>query len=217
MRSFKNDTVFSWKCDWSYVVNIATSEDLWYLIIKCDENLLHIWNYEYKNEITVIPGDITECQNLIVTKDSKYLISAGRKKTVNVWNFFDKNLKVQFQGHTDRITCLDVSKDGNYVVSGGWDGSVRLWNIIKEVPEAVLLKHKQKYFPELNINGYDIIGGGDDCLIRVWNEKTQKQVLVLKGHTYRVKALKLCPTKNYVVSFDEGGIVRVWKIFHDLV
>ena len=159
---------------------------------------------------------MTECKNLKITKNNKYLVCAGRKKTVNVWNFFEQNLEVQFEGHTDRVTCLDVSNDGKYVVSGGWDGSVRLWNIVNKVPEAVLLHHNQGSFPELNINGYDIIGGGDDCSIRIWNEVTQKQVLVLKGHTFRIKALKLCPTKNYIVSFDEGGIVRVWKIFKNL-
>ena len=145
------------------------------------------------------------------------MICAGKNKSINVWNFFEKNFEFRLKGHTDKVACLDVSNDGKFVVSGSWDGSVRLWNMIHKVPEAVLLQHSQGIFAELSLNGYDIIGGGDDCSIRVWNEVSQKQVLVLKGHTYRIKALKLCPTKKCIASFDEGGIVRVWKILHILV
>ena len=109
-----------------------------------------------------------------IINDDKYLVCAGDNKTVNVWDFYKKNLEVKFKGHTNRVTCLDVSSDGKYVVSGSWDGSVRLWNIIDKVPVAVLLKNSSGSFPELNINGYDIIGG-DDCSIRIWMMKHEKK------------------------------------------
>lgn len=56
-----------------------------------------------------------------------------------------------------------------------------------------------------------IITGGSDGLIKIFKKQTGKHLRTLKGHLADISILTISPTSNYIASFDDSGMVRIWK------
>lgn len=61
-------------------------------------------------------------------------------------------------------------------------------------------------------DGKWVAAGGDDSLVRVWNEATQELRTALGGHAGRITAVAFHPDHQTVAAGAADGMVRVWNL-----
>lgn len=133
---------------------------------------LRIFEIETGECTHVLEGHTGTLNCIAVSKDSKMVISGSEDKSVRVWNIETGKCIYTLRGHTVDVTCLAVSHT-NLLISGSWDHSLRVWDLKNgslittleghtDLVNTVLMTPDEKY----------ILSGGDDSILRVWNDLT---------------------------------------------
>jgi WD40 repeat protein len=61
-------------------------------------------------------------------------------------------------------------------------------------------------------DGKTIASGGQDGLVRLWDSKTGKSLLTLRGHTEDVMSVAFRADGKQLASGSRDGTVRLWDI-----
>ena len=56
-----------------------------------------------------------------------------------------------------------------------------------------------------------IISGSDDKTLRIWNYKTKKHIITLKGHNDYVRSVAYIKDTKYIVSSSNDKSVLIWN------
>jgi WD40 repeat protein len=151
------------------------------------------------------------------------LFAAGRfAMLVDLEN--SKVLRV-LEGHTRPVSCVVFSGDGRRALSGADDGTVRLWDLesgkelrrLEGPPTRIL----SVAFPPdgkqaLCTSGSparDKQGGAtdsSDCVIRLWDTDTGRELHRLRGHTQEVTAAVFTPDGRRILSGSWDRTLRLW-------
>ncbi|QSL64375.1 hypothetical protein MERGE_001676 [Pneumocystis wakefieldiae] len=114
------------------------------------------------------------------------------------------------------------SPNSQYIASGSWSGTCKLYSV-PDLEE----KHKFRYHadkiggitwnPEATIGGVseeavNLVTGGSEGDICLWNLKSETPVSILRGHENRVCRVEYHPSGNYVGSASFDGTWRLWDM-----
>jgi hypothetical protein len=82
---------------------------------------------------------------------------------------------------------------------------------------AVLGEHKGRHWGMVRCvswrpNGKQIVSGGDDLFIRIWDAESMQEWAVLYGHTRPVLAVAFSPDGKTLISGSADKTVRVWDL-----
>ncbi len=61
-----------------------------------------------------------------------------------------------------------------------------------------------------NQDGTRVVSGSEDKTVRLWDAKTGKQLLVLRGHTDAVSSVAFSPDGHRIASASKDKTVKVW-------
>jgi WD40 repeat protein len=116
--------------------------------------------------------------------DGRYLASGGADSGVRVWNVAtDERVYLNF-GHTNPVTRVAWSPDGHVVATSSLDGNVLLWRMQGLVGAGSLagtLAGSKGRIEALAFSptGANIVTGGEDRTVRVWDALPDKQLALL--------------------------------------
>jgi WD40 repeat protein len=106
------------------------------------------------------------------------------------------------------------------VLSGSIDGTARQWEVesgetIENIFASIETGHRYVlavvYSPDTTLiatGGYD---GRDECSIKIWDAKTGKLVVTLKGHTGTVWCLAWTKDGKTLISGSSDCSIRTWN------
>ncbi|MCK9896771.1 WD40 repeat domain-containing protein, partial [Frankia sp. AgB32] len=60
-------------------------------------------------------------------------------------------------------------------------------------------------------DGQQIISGGSDGTVRIWNRDTGTEHTTLTGHTSTVWSVAVTPDGQQIISGGDDGTVRIWN------
>ncbi|XP_075686557.1 coronin-7-like isoform X1 [Rhinoderma darwinii] len=106
------------------------------------------------------------------------------------------------------------------LVTGGEDGRIRVWAIprdgLKETltePQIILAAHNERiYSVRFHPSASDIlVSSSYDLTLRVWNLKTEKNVLTLQGHEDQIFSLAWSPDGKYLATCCKDQRIRIYE------
>lgn len=118
-------------------------------------------------------------------------MSASDDSTIILWDR-DTYLPLHvLRGHTGSIKCMDF--DDKFLVSGSSDTTTRIWNLSTGESMGVLADEDGDEISCVIITPYfqQVITGGFDCTIKIWDINSLTKLNTLGGHTDWVYSLIL--------------------------
>jgi WD40 repeat protein len=108
--------------------SLGFSPDAKLVVFQDEDNTLHIWNLDTKQEIASI-GQNKPVEQIQITPDNRLLVTDHSK----IWDIHSGQ---EVFGEVARNTKLVLSPSGNLIATTGEDGFLRLWNSTTGKPIA---------------------------------------------------------------------------------
>nr|MCU0239702.1 serine/threonine protein kinase [Pyrinomonadaceae bacterium] len=149
----------------------------------------------------------------------KYVPNNGEEDLRGFEWYYLKNLlnptsKITTFIHQDEIWNAEFSPNGKYLTTVSNDNIVRTWDIEKKevISKNIELKGAWKcsYFPDSKRVAVSA-SSASNTIAKVFDIETGNEILTLKGHEKRVRAIDVSPSGKIIASGSQDGTVRIWN------
>ena len=170
-------------------------------------------------------------RSLSFSPDSQTLASGSKDQTICLWDVATGKHKKTLTGHPAPVTELSFSPDGSTLTSVSEDKTVYLWDISTGERKKTLANQgliTEPLEPQEKIEKLFFSPDGSTLAtvrfnntIRLWDTTTGslKQTFIsqdtdIKDTDYnkKIKTVLFSRDKRTVISFTQGGIIRLWDI-----
>jgi WD40 repeat protein len=199
-------------------------------IITCSsDGSLRVWNLKSGKQIgdDWRDGD-SPVWSIALSPDGKKVVSGSDDGAVRLWDTDTCKVIKKWTGHTERVMSVYWSRDSRRVLSGSDDGTARQWDVQsgKTIPEpmeiilaSIKAGHKVVWAVVYSPDTTLIATGGCDgpwtgepveSSVKIWDAKTGKLVVTLKGHTDAVRCLAWTEDGETLISGSWDFSIRTW-------
>ena len=175
----------------SRVKALALSPDGRMLAGGADNGSVIIWDLENEYEETMIYNqDKISVQSLAFTNDGKWLAFGNQDGDIKIWDFEKSELVKKLTGHQSSVSDLQFSPDNKLLASASYDGTARIWvmEYLNDLP-VILDDHgtgigsrKWVHAVSFSKDGFSLMTGGGDGIIRYWPTQPDAMALSICGH-----------------------------------
>ncbi|NJM23463.1 MAG: WD40 repeat domain-containing protein [Richelia sp. SM1_7_0] len=169
-------------------------------------------------------GEVT---SIAVAYDASFLaFRYGRTIAIRtLTNFELRYLNIEEKCLANIPTPIVVSKDKKWLVSGMIAfpdvNVVNVWEISSCKQVASFKGHdwsqdgriKSVAITSDTENNKIVLSGGNDCVVRIWDLKSQGKLGEFKEHSSPVKAIIINENNQTIVSGDGEGIIKFWNLW----
>lgn len=194
----------------SHVLALAVSPD-GKRGLTSHSNLLVLWDLTTQQEIKRWPHN--QVFDIAFTPDSKKAVTGelAFAGSITLWDL-DKLDRVGSCRVPQQFHALAVSPDGAAVATGSKTG-VALVDLATLQPRTVPVPGNENGIAvAFHAGGKQLLTGGKDGLIRVWDVATLKEVAAWQGHAAEVSRIAVDAKERIAVSGDRMGTVFVWPL-----
>uniref|UniRef100_A0A1I7VFB2 U5 small nuclear ribonucleoprotein 40 kDa protein n=1 Tax=Loa loa TaxID=7209 RepID=A0A1I7VFB2_LOALO len=173
-----------------------------------------LWNvYGECENFSTLKGHAGAIMDLHFSTDAGYLFTASTDKTVRVWDMDTGTCVRKFKSHKDIVnSCHPARRGPQLVASGSDDCTVLIHDIRRRDPVITLQNAYQITAVTFNDTAEQVIGGGIDNDIKVWDLRRNELAHVMRGHTDTVTGLSLSPEGTHVLSNAMDCSSKIWDI-----
>ncbi len=166
-----------------------------------------IWETSTWTEVLIIPYVSTSLRSMTYSPDGKIIATSGLDSSVSLWDPVSgkKIKKINIDGFG---WFVEFSPDGKYLATGG-NPDVK---VIEMSSGKVILTLKGYIYDPMNTanndtftavfspNGLNLITGGADRTIRIWEIPSGKMINKFEKHQSAIKKLAITPDGKILVS-----------------
>ena len=149
--------------------------------------------------------------------------------TARLWDLAAGRTIRELRGHSQAIVGLDYGPDGRLIATSGDDSTIRLWRVRDGRPVRTITAGNHTYDVEFSPDGrwlassgrarstlgtalYDLTGlGRASAPVHVWRVSDGALVAALP-HPADVSRLAFSPDGRHLVTADDNGRVRIWRV-----
>ncbi|CAI2302965.1 unnamed protein product [Caenorhabditis sp. 36 PRJEB53466] len=175
---------------------------------------IFLWNvYENCDNFAVLKGHKGAVMDVKFSADSTRLVSGSVDKTVRVWDMETGACIRNFKSHTDFVNAVDVNRRGpEMICSASDDGTAMVHDFrSKEAVKKFGSKYQQTAVT-FNDPSDDVICGGIDNQIKVWDMRRDDIKYVLSGHRDTVTSLSVSHNGNFLLSNSMDCSLMTWDV-----
>lgn len=111
------------------------------------------------------------------------------------------------------VWSVACSRTGQLQSCGREDGSVCFLHILQGRGPRKLPGHAGAVFcVTFSADGGKLASAGADGIVKVWDSRTEQELLVLKGHDKAVRSVAFHPDGRLLASAGDDGTVRLWDL-----
>merc|ERR1712002_133256 len=116
-------------------------------------------------------------------------------------------------GHAGFINTLDVARRGPTVIcTGSDDGTTKLWDTRSKTPVSSFQNVYQVTAVQFNDTAEQILTGGIDNDVKVWDLRKNDVLYRMRGHTDTITGMQLSPDGSYILTNAMDNTVRIWDV-----
>jgi WD40 repeat protein/serine/threonine protein kinase len=197
------------------------SPDGEWVLSGSDDEHIRVWNVRGYRETrvlhaTVFSGHEDAVLSARYSDDGKDIITASRDRTASLWDAATgKPIKRFEEGHEFLVSAAVFLPDKTHLATGAGDNSVRIWDMTAGTQQALLTPTGRIGTLAVSPDGNWIATGSTGTDVKLWNARTGEARGNLSGHESEVSALMFSPTGDRLVSGDDRGRLRVWRMAAD--
>jgi WD40 repeat protein len=181
-----------------------------------------VWDVQTSQEALFLQGHSGWVSSVAFSPDGKRLVSGG-DQAVKVWDAQTGQETLCLKGHTGRVQCVAFSPDGKRLVSGSakyagltpLPGELKVWDAQTGQQTLALDGHTGPiHSMAFSPDGKCLVSGSGDGFdqqgtrlpggVKVWDTRTGKEILSLKGDTVWVYSVAFSPDGKRLVSVSGG-------------
>ncbi|MFN3359841.1 MAG: protein kinase domain-containing protein [Pseudanabaenaceae cyanobacterium] len=194
--------------DWVYSVVVAPGGQI--LCSGSGDKTVKVWQCQSGLALETLVGHELGVTCLAVAADESWLVSGSNDKTLKVWDLRTYKLLKTINNLGQEVNAVVITPD-HCIISA--DRSIKVWSIDKNIPQRVLLGHRQVILAlALSRDGKQLFSGSADKTIKCWDWGTGQLLQTYTGHEGEVKTLVLHPTEPLLFSGATDGKIGVWNI-----
>jgi tetratricopeptide (TPR) repeat protein len=188
---------------------VAITPDGTRLVTGCEDNNLKLWDLTTGDELFTFKGHTMEVYAVAISADGKRLASGSRDGTAKVWDAGKGNLVANCKGHSSSITGVALMATGQGLITSSVDGTWKSWNGSTGA-EFYTYRGHGKRVTCVATDGRVVVSGGYDDAVRLYDTTTNKELMVLRGHSGPVYAVAISSDGKRIVSGSFDMTVRLW-------
>ncbi|CAG8458613.1 6499_t:CDS:10 [Paraglomus occultum] len=167
--------------------------------------------------------------DIVLCHGNETLISASSDRTLQLWHPHKSNKSITIGYHSDYIKALAYAPGPCWVASGGFDRKIAIWDInecrpssaITSLdftdmdPRALISETSPKssiYALACNPSGTVIVSGSPEKIIRVWDPRSNKQIMKFTGHTDNIRAVLVSDDGDLILSGSSDTTIKLWSL-----
>jgi WD40 repeat protein len=213
----------------SAVWRVAYSPDGARLASGSGDKTVRVWDAHTGQELHTLQGHTSAVLSVAFSPDGARLASGSWDKTVKVWDTRTGEELLTLKGHTGGVSGVAFSPDGARLASGSKDKTVKVWDARTGQELLALQGHTSAvlsvaYSPDgarlaSGSGNPSALAGGPPGEVKVWDARTGRELLTLKGRADLVTSVAFSPdgarlaggSSAASVSFGlDPGEVQVW-------
>jgi WD40 repeat protein/serine/threonine protein kinase len=175
---------------------------------------IRVWDAQTGQEIYTLQGHTAEVNSLAFSPDSKYLATASDDRTLRLWDLETGREIRTLKGHNGEVSSVVFSPDGKRLASSGSDDdTVRVWDV-QQRPVTLDLMRTGGGSPPVGVFSPDfsrLAGAAANNTVKIWDARTGRETLSLKGHTGHVTSVIFSPDSKRLASSSNDNTVKVWN------
>lgn len=145
--------------------------------------------------------------------DSQRIATSGYTPAIKIWDALSGQQLISFADQMGGAFTLAWKSDGARILSGN-SNAVYLWdaeNGTMLAPYAGLIYAviALKSSPD----GHFFASGGQDHLVRVWNENLDTPITIYNSHSGEINDIAWSPDGQRIASASDDGTVQIWDAF----
>jgi WD40 repeat protein len=140
------------------------------------------------------------------------MAAAGRSGKIRLWSMANGSKERDIETDGRRIRALAFSPDGRQLAAAGTSASIRVYDAATGNVAATLSTRPAKNYSLAFLDNNRLAAGGTDNCVWIWDLKTQRAAMQLKGHTGTVAALACDGTGTTLVSGSYDTTIRIWDL-----
>ena len=197
---------------------LAITPDGKHILIGGDNYCIQVLATESGKKVFSLKGHKGTVNAITVTSDGTYAISAADDRSLRVWSLETGAELHVLRGHGAKVVGLATTIEGQSVISGSRDDTLRAWPLLSQhATEPVsgrVIAHDAYWLRAITLtpDGCQVIGGADDCSIKVWEVETGKQTRLFQGHADWINGLAVTADARRVVSASDDQTIKIWDL-----
>uniref|UniRef100_A0A2C9K7X2 Uncharacterized protein n=1 Tax=Biomphalaria glabrata TaxID=6526 RepID=A0A2C9K7X2_BIOGL len=181
---------------------------------KCKSCCADFWTvYGECENFAMLKGHTGAIMDVHFSTDGSMLFSASTDKTVGVWDIETGERMRKLKGHQTFVNTLHPARRGPQLLcTGSDDGTVKTWDARKKGTINTFQCTYQVTAVTFNDTAEQIISGGIDNELKVWDLRKNAILYKMRGHSDTVTGVELSPEGSYLLSNSMDNTLRIWDV-----
>jgi len=209
-----------------FVRVVRFSPDGQQLISGGRDEILRLWDVEQGSVVQHFPPT-TWTRAAAFHPSGNLLASGGDDRLLYLWTRTQDGtfvLCARLAGHTDAIFGMAFNPDGTCLATGSGDRTIRLWQLLlpgqsggSVVPTLACVSELKGHTSWVRTlcftpDGRQIVSGGDDRSVRIWDVASGQCRHTLIRHTNSVQGVAVHPAGQWLATCALDTTINVWQL-----
>ncbi|CCG83413.1 WD repeat protein [Taphrina deformans PYCC 5710] len=174
VRLLKGHTNFVLCCAFNRPGNLIASGSF-------DESI-RVWDVRAGTCLKTLPAHSDPAASVSFNIDGTMLVSCSHDGLIRIWDTASGQcLKTLVDQDSPPVSFAAFSPNGRYLLSCTLDSTIRLWNFVSSTPLKTYKGHRNtKYTLNAEFCNSEVIIGGEDGNVTIWDAQTKRIEQVLK-------------------------------------
>ena len=191
------------------VNSAAVSRDGRYIAVGLEDRAVVLWDTLAGRPTRMLAGHQKVVLAVAFSPDGKHLVSGSADATAVLWDVATGARLRTFAGHTGSVVSAAFTPDGTRLLTGSPDGTAILWDVATAAV-VFTLRSKEVLGVAISPDGATLAtASSGDLTTTLWDARTGKPNVVLRGHKEGVTSVAFSPDGGRVLtgSFENRGMV----------
>ena len=190
---------------------LAVSNNNKFLISGGNDKLIKVWDLTSGKNLRTFTGHTDGIFSLALSPNGKFVISVAHNDLARMWDLASGTQSKEFD--CNGAMDVSISPDGKNVAFGGFE-TIQIWDIQKGEKINELKGHKDGWVRSIaySSDGYNLISGGEDRRLKLWNCITGKENWSSGGFSQQVTSLAVNTSGDKLLIGNESGSLNIWDL-----